>query len=156
MYTFRLDAVNGETLYIKNWEPAFNHESTHTGYYTKLLVTVLIVPLVTVCILQTITLLRLQDDKMESCRTSFASQQHKKRTEINTAEDVCGDRFGFALCWLPFIAFQFLLLYFPSSIPHCSLGFTIFTQFAFLFALCHCIVNPRICFKFICAVFVWS
>ena len=39
-YTFRLDTVNGETLCITNWEPAFDHESTHVGYYTALLVTV--------------------------------------------------------------------------------------------------------------------
>ncbi|KAJ7392957.1 Galanin receptor type 1 [Desmophyllum pertusum] len=51
-YTFRLDVRNGETLCISNWEPAFDHESTHIRYYTALLVTVLIVPLVTVCILQ--------------------------------------------------------------------------------------------------------
>ena len=63
-YTFRLDTRNGETLCITNWEPAFSHDSTHTRYYTALLVTVLIVPLVTVCILQTIILVKLRDDKM--------------------------------------------------------------------------------------------
>ena len=49
-YTFRLNTTNGETLCISNREPAFDHESTHTRYYTALLVTVLIVPLVAVCI----------------------------------------------------------------------------------------------------------
>ena len=56
-YTFRLDAINGEILCATNWEPAFNHKSTHNHYYTALLFVVLIVPLVTVSILQNITLL---------------------------------------------------------------------------------------------------
>ena len=50
-YTFSLDAINGETVCSSNWEPAFNHESTHNHYYTALLFGVLIVPLVTVSIL---------------------------------------------------------------------------------------------------------
>ena len=147
-YTFRLDTINGETLCITNWEPAFNHESTHTRYYTALLVTVLIVPLVTVCILQAITLFKLRDDKLGSFRTSIANQRHKKRNKMLLKMSAV-IVLAFALCWLPFIAFQFLLLYFPSSIPRCSLGFTIFTQFVFLLSLCHCMVNPCICFTFL-------
>ncbi|XP_020617670.1 neuropeptide Y receptor type 1-like [Orbicella faveolata] len=147
-YTFRLDAINGETLCITNWEPAFNHESTHTRYYTALLFVVLIVPLVTVCILQTITLLRLKDDKMQPFLSSLANQRRKKRTKMLLKMSVV-IALAFALCWLPFIALQFLLLYFPSSIPNCSFGFTIFNQFAILFALCHCMVNPCICFTFL-------
>ena len=147
-YTFRLDTFNGETLCITNWEPAFNHESTHTRYYTALLVTVLIVPLITVCILQAITLLKLQDDEMEYFRTPISNKRHKKRNKMLLKMSVA-ITLAFVLCWLPFIAFQFLLLYFPSSIPNCSLGFTIFTEFAILFALCHCIANPCICFTFI-------
>ena len=147
-YTFRLDTFNGETFCITNWEPAFNHESTHTAYYTALLLTVLIVPLITVCILQTITLLKLRDDKMGSSRTSTASQRHKERNNVLLKMSVV-ITLAFALCWLPFIALLFLLLYFPSSVPNCSLGFTIFKQFASPFSFFHCIVNPCICFTFI-------
>ena len=147
-YTFRLDTLNGETFCITNWEPAFNHESTHIRYYTTLLVTVLIVPLITVAIIQTITLLKLKDDKMQQFRSSLANQRHKQRTKMLVKMSVV-IVLAFALCWLPFIAFQFLLLFFPSSIPNCSFGFTIFNQFAILFALCHCMVNPCICFTFL-------
>ena len=147
-YTFRLDTFNGETFCITNWEPAFDHESTHIRYHTALLVTVLIVPLITVCILQTITLLKLRDDgRLESFRTSISNKRHKKRNKMLLKMSIV-IALAFALCWLPFIAFQFLLLFFPSSIPHCSLGFRIFLQFVFLFALCHCMVNPCICFTF--------
>ena len=119
----------------------FNHESTHTRYYTALLVTVLIVPLITVCILQTITLLKLRDDEMESFRTRIANKRHKKRNKMLLKMSVV-IALAFALCWLPCITFQFLLLFFPSSIPQCSLGITMFIQFAFLFSLCHRIMNP--------------
>ena len=146
-YTFRLDMIDGETFSFTNWEPAFNHESTHTGYYAALLVTVLIVPLVTVCILQTITLFKLRDDKMGSFRTSAAKQRQKKRNKVLLKMSVV-IVLAFALCWLPFIAFQFRLLFFSTSIPHCSLRFTIFSQFATLLSFCHCIVNPCICFSF--------
>ena len=149
-YTFRLDTKNGETFCITNWEPAFDHESTHTRYYTALLVTVLIVPLMTVCILQTITLLKLRDrhDKMGSFRTSgTASQRRKKRNKVLLKMSIV-IVLAFALCWLPFIAFQLILLFFLSLISHCSLGFKIFRQFAILLSFCHSIVNPCICFIF--------
>ena len=146
-YTFGLDSRNGETFCITNWEPAFNQESTHTRYYTALLVVVLIMPLVAVSILQLIILSKLRDDKLASCRTSIINQRLKKRNKklLNMSVVII---LVFALCWLPFIAFQILHLYFSSSIPHCSLGFTMFGQFAVLFSLCHCVVNPCICFTF--------
>ena len=146
-YTYRLDTVNGETLCITNWDPAFDHESTHVGYYTALLVTVLIVPLITVCILQAITLLKLRDDGMKSFRSPNSNKRHKERKKLLLKMSVV-IALAFALCWLPFIALQFIHLFFPSSIPHCSLGFKVFTQFALLLSLCHCIVNPCICFTF--------
>ena len=150
-YTFRLDVINGETFCITNWEPAFNHESTHTRYYTALLFVVLIVPLVTVSMLQTITLMKLREDNMVPFRTSISNQQHKKRNKYLLKMSVV-IVLAFALCWLPFIAFQFLLLFFPSSIPRCSLGITIFSRFAIFFPSCHCIVNPCICFTFMSRV----
>ena len=146
-YTFRLDTINGETFCITNWEPAFNHELTHTRYYTALLVTVLIVPLITVCILQTIIFLKVGNDKMESFLSSSASQRRKKRNK-NLQKMSIVIALAFALCWIPFIAFQFLLLFFRSSVLLCRLSFRIFGQFAILFSLCHCIVNPCICFTF--------
>ena len=145
-YTFRLETFNGETFCTSNWEPAFNHESTHVGYYTALLVTVFIVPLITVCI-QTITLLKLRDDEMESFRNPIANERQKKRNKTLLKMSVV-ITLAFTLCWLPFVAIQFIFLFFPSSIPNCSLGFAIFTLFATLFSWCHCIVNPCICFTF--------
>ncbi|XP_078372098.1 neuropeptide Y receptor type 1-like [Oculina patagonica] len=147
LYTFSLETRNGEAFCITNWEPAFNHELTHTRYYTALLVTVLIVPLVAVSMLQTITLLKLRNDKMAPFRTSIVNQRHTKRNKklLKMSAVVV---LAFASCWLPFLALQFLYLYFSSSIPYCSLGFEIFGQFAILFSLCHCVVNPCICFTF--------
>ena len=147
-YTFRLDTFNGETFCITNWEPAFNHEKTHTRYYTTLLFVVLIVPLVTVFILQTITWMKLREDKMQPFRSSIVNERHKKRTKMLLKMSAV-IVLAFVLCWLPFIAFQFVILYFPSSIPNCSLGFTMFSQFAILFALCHSMVNPCICYTFL-------
>ncbi|XP_078372097.1 neuropeptide Y receptor type 1-like [Oculina patagonica] len=146
-YTFSLETKHGEAFCITNWEPAFNHKSTHTRYYTALLVTVLIVPLVTVSMLQTITFLKLKNDEMAPFRSSIVNQRHKKRNKklLKMSAVIV---LAFASCWLPFLVVQFLHLYFSSSIPHCSLGFEIFGQFAILFSLCHCVVNPCICFTF--------
>ncbi|XP_078372094.1 neuropeptide Y receptor type 1-like isoform X1 [Oculina patagonica] len=146
-YTFSLETRNGEAFCITNWEPAFNHELTHTRYYTALLVTVLIVPLVAVSLLQTITLLKLRNDEMAPFRTSIVNQRHKKRNKklLKMSTVIV---LAFASCWLPFLVLQFLHLYFSSAIPHCSLGFGIFGQFAILFSLCHCVVNPCICLTF--------
>ena len=146
-YTMHLETKNGETLCMTNWEPAFDHESTHTRYYTALLVTVLIVPLITVCVLQTLIFAKLRIDKLARYRSCIGNQRRTKRNEKLLKMSVM-IALAFAFCWLPFLAYQLLLLYFPSSIPHCSLGFVIFRQFAFLLSLCHCIINPCICFKF--------
>lgn len=146
-YTFRLNEKDGETFCKSNWEPAFDHKSTHTGYYTALLVTVVIVPLVTVCILQTVILVKLRTDKMAPFRTSIANQRNKIRNKRLLKMSVVITS-AFALSWLPFTALQLLYLHFPNSVPHCSLSFTIFNQFASLLSLCHCVVNPCICFTF--------
>ena len=146
-YTFRLETINGETFCISNWEPAFNHETTSIRYYTALLVTVLIVPLITVCILQALILVKLRSDKLALSRTCTANQRRSERNKKLLKMSVM-IALAFTLSWLPFIAYQLLRLYFPSSIPRCSLGFTIFGQFVFLFSLCHCLVNPCISFKF--------
>ena len=146
-YTFDLETINGETFCLTNWEPAFDHESTHTRYYTALLVTVLIVPLVTVCILQTIILVKLKDDKMALFRATISNQRHREKNKMLLKMSIAIAS-AFAFCWLPFIAFHFLYLYFSSLIPHCSLSFAIFGQFAILLSLCHCIMNPCICFTF--------
>ena len=148
-YTFRLETINGETFCSTNWEPAFNHESTHNHYYTALLFVVLILPLLTVSILLTTTLLKLREDNMVPFRTSVANQRHKKKNK-NLLKMSIVIVLAFALCWLPFIAFQFLRLFFPSSVPSCSLGFTIFSKFVmFQLSSCHCVVNPCICFTFL-------
>lgn len=146
-YTFRLEASNGETICNSNWEPAFDNESTSVWFYTILLVTVLIVPLVVVAILQTIVLVKLRSDKMAAFRTSIANQRQSKRNK-NLLMMSVAIVLAFAFCWLPFLALMFLLFYFPDSIPHCSLGFEIFAQFARLFSLCHVMVNPCVCFTF--------
>ena len=145
-YGFRLETENGKTLCTTNWEPAFHHESTHTRYYTALLVTVVIVPLITLCILQTLLLVKLRRDKLASSRTCIANQRRTKRNKKLLKMCVM-IALAFALCWIPFLSYQLVLLYFPSSIPQCSLGYKMFGQFVFLFSLCHCIVNPCICFK---------
>ncbi|KAL9972593.1 hypothetical protein ACROYT_G018927 [Oculina patagonica] len=145
-YTFGLETRDGKTFCITNWEPAFNHKSTHTRYYTALLVTVLIVPLVTVSIVQLIVLLKLRDEKMVSFCTLVVQKRRKERNKMLQKMSLA-IVLAFALCWLPFIAIQFLYLYFPSSIPHCSLGFKIFSQFVIFLSLCHCIVNPCISFS---------
>lgn len=147
-YTFRLEATsNGETICNSNWEPAFDHESTSLWFYTMLLVTVLIIPLVTVATLQTIVLVKLRSDDMAAFRTSIANQrqaQRNKKLVIMSAVIVL----AFAICWLPFLVNTFLRLYFPASIPDCSLGSVAFRQFAMLFSFCHVLANPCVCFTF--------
>ena len=145
-YTFELETMNGETFCVTNWEPAFDQESTHTRYYTALLVIVLIVPLVTICILQTALLMKLRDDKMAPFRATITNQRHKEKNKKLLKMSIAIAS-AFALCWLPFIAFQFLHLYASNTIL-CSISFKIFGQFAILFSLCHCIVNPCISFTF--------
>ena len=147
-YTFRLEIINGESFCHSNWEPAFDHEYTSIRYYTALLVNILIVPLVTVCILQALILVKLRSDKLALSRTCIANQRRTERNKKLLKMSVM-IALAFALSWVPFVVYQLLRLHFPSSIPHCSLGFTIFGQFVFLFSLCHCIVNPCISFKFL-------
>ena len=146
-YTFRLSLQHGETICGPNWEPAFDHQSTFLWFYTMLLITVLIVPLVTVAILQTIVLVKLRSDNMAAYRTSIANQRHAQRNKKLVIMSVV-IVLAFAACWLPFLAIRFLTLYFPAAAPNCSLGFIVFQQYATLSAFCHVITNPCVCFTF--------
>ena len=147
-YTFRLEVTGyGETICNSNWGPAFDHEKTSQWFYTMLLFTVLIAPLVTVAVLQTIVLIKLRSDKMAAFRTSIANQRHAQRNKKLLLMSVV-IVLGFAVCWLPFIANRLLIMYFPGSIPHCSLGYVAFSQFARLFSFCHVMTNPCVCFTF--------
>ena len=146
-YTFRLETNYGKTICTWNWEPAFDHESTSLWFYTMELVTVLIVPLVTVAILQTIVLVKLRNDNMAAFRTPIANQRQAKRNKKLVIMSVV-IVLAFAVCWLPFLADSFRRLYFPASIPYCSLGYFAFFQFARLFSFCHVMANPCVCFTF--------
>ena len=113
-YSFLLQAVDGHTFCTTNWEPTFDHESTHTRYYTALLIALLIVPLAAVSILQTIILLKLWNDEMAPFRTSIVNQRHQKRNKkrLKMSAIIVS---AFALCWLPFISLEFLNLYFQAQ-----------------------------------------
>ena len=146
-YTFRLALQHGETVCNSNWEPAFDQQSTSLWFYTTILITVLIVPLVTVAILQTIVLVKLRSDNMAAYRTSIANQRHAQRSKKLVIMSVV-IVLAFTACWLPFLAIMFLTLYFPAAVPDCSLGYIAFSQYARLSAFCHVITNPCVCFKF--------
>lgn len=147
-YTFRLGTNGyGETVCDSNWEPAFDHESTYLWFYTMLLITILIVPLVTVAILQTVVLVKLRSDNMAAYRTSIAIQRQAQRNKKLVTMSVV-IVLAFVACWLPFLANRFLALFFPASIPKCSLGYIAFSQYATLSSFCHVMTNPCVCFTF--------
>ena len=146
-YTFRLVNQYGETVCDSNWEPAFDHKSTNLWFYTMLLITVLIVPLVTVAILQTIALVKLRSDNMAAYRTSIAIQRQAQRNKKLLMMSVV-IVLAFVACWLPFLATVFLVLFFPASIPNCSLGYVAFYQYSRLSSFCHVMTNPCVCFTF--------
>ena len=147
-YTFRLEVTSyGETICNSNWEPAFDHKSTSLWFYTVLLLSVLIVPLVTVAVLQTIVLIKLRSDKMAAFRTSIANQRQAQRNKKLLLMSVV-IVLAFAVCWLPFLANTLIIMYFPGSIPECSLRYVAFSKFARLFSFCHVMTNPCICFTF--------
>ena len=147
-YTFRLEATSyGEVICNSNWEPAFDHKSTALWFHTMLLVTVLIVPLVTIAILETIVLVKLRSDNMAAFRTSIANQRQAQRNKKLVIMSVV-IVLAFAVCWLPFLGNLLVILYFPASIPNCSLAYVTFHKFVTLFSFCHVLANPFVCFTF--------
>ena len=143
-YTFRLT----ESGYCEtNWEPAFNHELTHSRYYTALFVVVVILPFTLVTILYgaIVWVLIFKKDKLLVHRSEASKKKNKSR-ELRILKMAATIVITFALCWAPFNVLQFLHLFAPEKLPVCSLLYSVSSQASLVLAVAYCTVNPIICF----------
>ena len=147
-YSYRLGVVQKETVCAYSWEPMFDHQLTHTVYYTVLLVTIVIVPFTLIFILYAVIFCTLKRDKLATQRTRVGKRRRKLRNRKFLKMGVV-IVVAFLLCWAPFNVIQFLTLFHPKGIPRCSFTWHIFQQVAVMLALCYCTVNTCICFIFL-------
>ncbi|XP_078372112.1 neuropeptide FF receptor 2-like [Oculina patagonica] len=147
-YTFRL-TESGDCK--TNWEPAFDHELTHSRYYTALFVVVVILPFTLITILYSIILWTLfyKTDKLSLHRSYRQREKNKKKEELRVLRMAVTIVIAFAVCWAPFNVQQLIILFAPEKIPKCSLVYSVYSEAALVLAVAYCTVNPVICFIFV-------
>ncbi len=148
-YTFRL-TESGDCK--TNWEPAFDHELTHSRYYTALFVVVVILPFTLIIILYSVILWTLIFKKDElSVHRSYRQREkiEKKNKELRVLRMAVTIVIAFAVCWAPFNVQQLIILFDPEKIPECSLLYSIYSETALVLAVAYCTINPVICFIFV-------
>ena len=146
-YTFRLTESGNCTT---NWEPAFNHEITHTRYYPALFVVVVILPFTLITILYSLILWTLiyKTDELSQHR-SYRKRAKEKKKELRVLRMAVAIVIAFAVCWAPFNVQQFILLFAPEKIPQCSLVYSAYSKGALVLAVAYFTINPAICFIFV-------
>ena len=103
-----------------------------------------LIPLVLIVILYITIYIKLKSQKIPGEQSANAEQQRQQR-ERNVLKMAIAIVLGFAVCWLPYFIFWFLL-FFASDMSSC--GFQYFVFFAFFMVRINCAMNPCICLIF--------
>ncbi|XP_022799370.1 neuropeptides capa receptor-like [Stylophora pistillata] len=149
-YTYRLTS-SGSCSH--NWEPAFNHEITHTRFYTAQFVVVVILPFTLITVLYSVMVccLFLNKDKLIIHRPSKdASKRRSEAKELRMLKIAATIVIAFALCWGPFNIIQFFHLFAPRKLENidCKIKHML-SQVALMMATANCTVNPIVCLVYL-------
>ncbi|XP_078372078.1 prokineticin receptor 2-like [Oculina patagonica] len=154
-YTFRLKTIvdtedtNREYEVCQpSWEPAFDNKSAHLRYNIFLFVTVLFIPLLVICVLYTVIVVKLQRDKLATYRTDKGTRRIKERNK-NLKRMAVATVAALVICWALYIPINFLKIFSPEKVPKCSKSFKVVDYISRVLASSYCAVNPWICFIFV-------
>jgi len=145
-YLFAMKLVEySEGLFCRpHWKEAFGESSSFKNYFVSFSVTFLFIPLLLITILYITIYRKLHLQKIPGEQSANAGQQRQQR-EGNVLKMPIAIVLGFAVCWLPFAIFLFLVS-FVSDIWSCGFGY--FFDVADLMIGINCCMNPCICFIF--------
>ena len=143
IYTWRLSVQGNKTLCIYSWAPLDNMDIIMKNYFLVLSFFLFILPMVTLTILYSIIIVRLRERKVKvSSRDQKNSWNKRSRNVFRTVVAVV---VVFALSWLPFNIFVYLILFYWGPQPSCIVR-TVYMPYIVLLAHANNAVNPYVIF----------
>ena len=130
---------------VWQWHETFGESSSVENYFVSMMVTFNFIPLVLIAMLYIIIYITLKSQKIPGEQSGKAGQQRLKQ-EGNVLKMAIAVVLGFAVCWIPYVIYWFLIL--KQTVDICSCRFQYFAFVAFFIAHASCVVNPCICYIF--------
>ena len=144
LFALKLVEVPGGLFCSLHWEESFGDSSSYESYLVSWFVIFLFIPLLLITILYITIYRKLKSQKIPGEQSANAGQQRQQR-ERNVLKMSIAIVLGFAVCWLPFAIFSFLV---PFASDKWSCGFLYFYLVAYVMGCINCAINPCICFIF--------
>lgn len=147
IYTWRLSVQGNKTLCIYSWAPLYNKDIIMRNYFLVLSVFLFILPMITLTILYSIIIVRLRERKVKVINSSRNQKNSWNKRNRNVFRTVIAVVVVFALSWLPFNIFVYLILFYWDPHPSC-IGRTVYMPYIVLLAHANNAVNPYVIFIF--------
>lgn len=146
VYTWRLSVQGNKTLCIYSWAPLYEQNNAIKEYFLVLSFFLFILPVVTLTVLYTIIIVRLRQRRIKVINYSSSMKNCWNKRTKNVLRTVIAVVVVFALSWLPFNIFVYLILFYWDPRPSCLAR----TVFSYIVILAHAnnAVNPYVIFSF--------
>ena len=147
LFAFKLDVkYTGGLVCRLSWKEVFGESSSHHYFFVPILIIFGLIPLVLIAILYITIYVKLKSQKIPGEQSANARQQRQHR-EQNVLKMAIAIVLGFAVCWLPYCIYMFLI-FFSSDISWSSCTFQYFSVVAWFMVRINCAMNPCICLIF--------
>ena len=146
IYTWRLSAQGNKTLCINSWTPLYENYKVIKEYFLVLSFFLFILPMVTLIILYPIIIVRLRERNVKEIRCSSNQQNSWNKRTRNVLQTVIAVVVVFAISWLPFNVFVYLIIFYWDLNPSCVVR----TVYMYIVILAHAnnAINPYVIFSF--------
>ena len=146
IYTWRLSVQGNKIFCIFSWAPLYEKDNVVKEYFIVLSFFLFILPMVILILLYSIIIVRLRERKVKgNCFSSNRQYSWNKQTR-NVLRAVIAVVVVFAISWLPFNVFVYLILFYRDLNPSCTVR-TVYMYIVIL-AQANNAVNPYVIFSF--------
>ena len=147
IYTWRLSVQGDKTLCIYSWAPLYNMDVIMKNYFLVLSFFLFILPMVTLTILYSIIIVRLRQRKVKVINSSSNQQKSWNNRTRNVFRTVIAVVVVFALSWLPFNIFVYLILFYWDPRSSCFVR-NMYMPYIVILAHANNAINPYVIFSF--------
>ena len=145
LFAVKLFEYPGESFCGLSFTDVFGDFSSFNIYFGAILIVIYLIPLMLIIILYITIYIKLKSQKIPGEQSANARQQHQQR-ERNVLKMAIAIVLGFAVCWLPYCVYWFLLPFLSDIWSSCGVQYFIF--FAVFLTRMNCAMNPCICLIF--------
>lgn len=151
-YVMQLVLVPHKGTFIQvcdhDWKTLFEDKTAHVRYSIFLFTTVLVIPILIICVLYAVIIITQRNDKMDSSRSEKSARRREQRVKKLQRMAVATVTALF-LCWPLYVMIVLHRIVSPETVPKCSKFYKVVDHISHMIASCYCAVNPCLCFVFI-------